>query len=250
MAEVVSGALTLATSAGLTRRNASMPDHLRVAIDGPAGSGKSTIGERVARALGYLYIDTGAMYRALTLVMLERRLDPADGDALGELAERMDLRVVLPTVTDGRQYTVLVDGRDVTPELRTPEVEAAVSAASRHSRVRAAMRDRQRALAAQQGVVMVGRDIGTVVLPDADLKIFLQVSLDERTRRRHRDLVAALGDGAPSFEWVRADLARRDSLDAAQMQRAPDARVIVTDELQADDVVSRIVAMAHERTQQ
>src|SRR5690348_15052158 len=115
-----------------------MPAHLRIAIDGPAGSGKSTIGERVARALGYLYIDTGAMYRALTLVMLERRINSSDGEALGELAERMDLRVVLPTVADGRQYTVLVEGRDVTPELRSPEVEAAVSAASRHPRVRAA----------------------------------------------------------------------------------------------------------------
>lgn len=220
-----------------------MPEHLRIAIDGPAGSGKSTIGERVAEALGYLYIDTGAMYRALTIAMLERGLDPADGEALGELAERMDLRVLLPTVADGRQYTVLLDGRDVTPELRTPQVEAAVSAASRPPRVRAAMRERQRALAAQQGVVMVGRDIGTVVLPDADLKIYLDPSLDERARRRHRDLALALGEAAPSFEWVRDDLARRDALDAAQMRRASDAHTIVTDGLQANDVVHRIVAM-------
>lgn len=220
-----------------------MPEHLRIAIDGPAGSGKSTIGERVARSLGYLYIDTGAMYRALTVVMLERGLDPADGEALGDLAEQMDLRVLLPTVPDGRQYTVLVGERDITHDLRSPQVEAAVSAASRPPRVRVAMRERQRALAARQGVVMVGRDIGTVVLPDADLKVFLDVSVDERARRRHRDLVQALADKAPSFEWVRADLARRDALDAAQMQRAPDARTIVTDELQADDVVKRIVEM-------
>ena len=226
-----------------------MPEHLRIAIDGPAGSGKSTIGERVARVLGYLYIDTGAMYRALTVAMLERGLDASDGEALGDLAERMDMHVLLPTVADGRQYTVLVDGRDVTPELRSPQVEAAVSAASRHPRVRAAMRERQRALAAQQGVVMVGRDIGTVVLPDADLKIYLDVSLDERARRRHRDLVLAHGDEAPSYDWVRADLARRDALDAAQMQRAHDAQTIVTDDLQADDVVSRIVVMVHQRQQ-
>jgi cytidylate kinase len=226
-----------------------MPEHLRIAIDGPAGSGKSTIGERVARVLGYLYIDTGAMYRALTVAMLERGLDASDGEALGDLAEQTDMRVLLPTVADGRQYTVLVDGRDVTPELRSPQVEAAVSAASRHPRVRAAMRERQRALAAQQGVVMVGRDIGTVVLPDADLKIYLDVSLDERARRRHRDLVLAHGDEAPSYDWVRADLARRDALDAAQMQRAHDARTIVTDALQADDVVNRIVAMVYQRQQ-
>jgi cytidylate kinase len=223
-----------------------MPGHLRIAIDGPAGSGKSTIGERVARTLGYLYIDTGAMYRALTLVMLERGVDPSDPEALGALAETMDLRVVAPTIADGRQYTVLVDGRDVTPLLRTPAVEANVSATSGPPRVRAAMRQRQRALAAAQGVVMVGRDIGTVVLPDADLKIYLQVSVEERARRRHRDLVAAHGDAAPSFEWVRDDLARRDTLDAAQSQRAPDAQVIVTDDLQADDVVARIVAIAHQ----
>jgi cytidylate kinase len=220
-----------------------MPQHLRIAIDGPAGSGKSTIGERVAKELGYLYIDTGAMYRALTVAALERGLDPADGAALGDLAERMDMRVLLPTVADGRQYTVLVDGRDVTPELRSPQVEAAVSAASRHPRVRAVMRERQRALAAQQGVVMVGRDIGTVVLPDADFKIYLDPSLDERARRRHADLVRARGEAAPSFEWVRDDLARRDALDAAQLRRALDAYTIVTDDLQADDVVARIVAM-------
>ena len=226
-----------------------MPEHLRIAIDGPAGSGKSTIGERVARALGYLYIDTGAMYRALTFAMLERGVDPSDLDTLGDLAERMDLRVLLPTVADGRQYTVLVDGRDVTSLLRTPTVEAAVSAASKPPRVRDAMCERQRALAAQQGVVMVGRDIGTVVLPNADLKIFLQVSVEERARRRHRDLVAALGDASPSYEWVRDDLARRDALDAAQSQRAPDAQTIVTDDLQADDVVARIIAMATQRAQ-
>jgi cytidylate kinase len=226
-----------------------MPGHLRIAIDGPAGSGKSTIGERVARALGYLYIDTGAMYRALTLTLLERGIDPSDEDALGSLAETIDLRVLPPTVADGRQYTVLLDGRDVTPHLRTSSVEMAVSAASRPPRVRAAMRARQRALAAQQGVVMVGRDIGTVVLPDADLKIYLQVSVEERARRRHRDLVAAQRDAAPSFEWVRDDLARRDALDAAQSQCATDAQVIVTDELQADDVVARIVALARQRTE-
>ena len=223
-----------------------MPAHLRIAIDGPAGSGKSTIGERLARRLGYLYVDTGAMYRAMTILALERGVDPADGATLGDLAEQSSIQVVPPTQDDGRQYTVLLDGRDVTGELRTPAVEAAISRISGHPRVRAAMRERQRALTGERGVVMVGRDIGTVVLPDADLKIYLQVSVEERARRRHRDLVAAQGAAAPSFAWVRDDLARRDALDAAQSQRAPDARVIVTDDLQADDVVARIVAIAQE----
>lgn len=220
-----------------------MRAHLRIAIDGPAGSGKSTIGERLAKRLGYVYIDTGAMYRALTVLALAEGIDPGDGEALGALAERVHMDVVPPTVDDGRQYTVLADGQDVTPSLRIPTVEATTPQVSGHPRVRRAIRARQRALADERGVVMVGRDIGTAVLPDADLKIYLVVSVDERARRRHADLVRALGGQAPSIAQVRAELARRDEQDAAQMQPAADAVMIETDEMQADDVVERIVGM-------
>ena len=220
-----------------------MPAHLRIAIDGPAGSGKSTIGERLARRLGYLYVDTGAMYRAMTVLALTRDVDPSDGDVLGELAERTPIQIMPPTQDDGRQYTVLLDGRDVTGELRSPEVEAAISRISGHLRVRAAMRARQRALADAGGVVMVGRDIGTVVLPDADLKIYLMVAAAERARRRHDDLVRAMGVAAPPYAEVLAEIERRDELDAPQMRIADDAVRIHTDTLQADDVVARILAL-------
>ncbi len=220
-----------------------MREHPQIAIDGPAGSGKSTIGERLARRLGYLYVDTGALYRALTVVALERHIAPQDVAGLGALAELTRFEVLPPTRDDGRQYTVLVDGRDVTPELRSPAVEAAVPLTSSHPRVRHAMLARQRALADSRGVVMVGRDIGTVVLPDADLKIYLMVAVEERARRRHHDLLAQLGATAPSFEAVCAEMALRDELDAGKMRPAADAVRIHTDDLQADDVVERILEM-------
>lgn len=228
-----------------------MRAHLRIAIDGPAGSGKSTIGERLARRLGYSYVDTGAFYRALTVLALAHTVDPADGATLTRLAQGARIEVLPPTVADGRQYTVLLDGRDITGELRTPEVEDSVSRVSAHPGVRQAIRGQQRALADARGVVMVGRDIGTVVLPDADLKVYLEVAVDERARRRHGDLVQQLGPAAPSFEQVRDELARRDALDAAQMRRADDAVVIHTDAMQADDVVAAILDMVgrlNERT--
>jgi len=224
-----------------------MPAHLRIAIDGPAGSGKSTIGERLAWRLGYLYVDTGAMYRAMTVLALMRGVDPSDGATLGDLAESTPIQVLPPTRDDGRQYTVLLDGQDVTNDLRTPGVEANISAVSSHPRVRAAMRARQRALADDHGVVMVGRDIGTVVLPDADLKVYLVVAAAERARRRHNDLVAARGDAAPPYSEVLAEIERRDQLDEPQMRVADDAVRIHTDELQADEVVERILGLIQAR---
>ncbi|MGE5334576.1 MAG: (d)CMP kinase [Nitrososphaerota archaeon] len=226
-----------------------MREHPQIAIDGPAGVGKSTIGERVARHLGCLYVDSGAFYRALTALAIAQHIDPDDGQRLTELAESSNIRIVPPTVRDGRQYTVLAGDRDITLALRTPDVEKRISQVSRHPTVRRALVAQQRAMANDQTVVMVGRDIGAVVLPDADLKIWLTTSLENRAERRHADLVASLGADAPTLEEVREDIARRDAKDKDQMRPAPDAYTINNDHLTADETVARILTLLHQRAQ-
>ena len=226
-----------------------MREHPQIAIDGPAGVGKSTIGERVARHLGCLYVDSGAFYRALTVLAVSEQIDPDDEERLTALAESSNIRIVTPTVSDGRQYTVLAGNTDITPALRTPEVETNVSRVSRHSSVRDALRVLQQAMADDQTVVMVGRDIGTVVLPDADLKIWLTTSLEHRARRRHGDLVASMGEQAPTLDEVRQEIARRDEKDQKQMQPAPDAYTINNDLLTADETVARILTLLNERAE-
>jgi CMP/dCMP kinase len=213
-----------------------------ITIDGPAGAGKSTVGELLARRLGYLYFDTGTMYRALTWAALRRGVDPADGMATAALAHTIAIQVLPPTVADGRQYTVLVDGEDVTPELRLPEVERYVSRAASYPEVRAAMRAQQRAIGQQGRVVMVGRDIGNIVMPDAALKIYLEATLEERARRRAAELQ---GRGrSASLAEVQAEIARRDALDQHVMAPAPDAVVIHSDGLAPADVVETILEIA------
>jgi cytidylate kinase len=216
-------------------------DHPQIAIDGPAGVGKSTIGGRVAQRLGCLYVDTGAFYRTLTVLALREHIDPDDEERLTERASRATIQIVPPTIDDGRQYTVLADGDDITRELRTPAAEGAVSRVAAQPRVRSALIRLMREMADGYTVVMVGRDIGTVVLPDADLKIYLMTSIEERARRRHSDLIAQLGAAAPSFEVVRDDLARRDAIDRAQMHPAPDAITINNDHLEPDETVELIL---------
>ena len=158
-----------------------------IAIDGPSASGKSTIGGLLARQLDYLYFDTGVMYRAVAATALARGVAVSDEAAITALAQQMHIQVTPSTVDDGRDVTVLVDGHDVTDDLRRREVEKAVSPVSAYPGVREAMRIQQRRIGEQGRVIMVGRDIGTVVLPDADLKIYLDAAPTERARRRHAE---------------------------------------------------------------
>jgi len=217
----------------------------RIAIDGPAGSGKSTIGEQLARGLGYLYIDTGAMYRAVTWLALQEAVDIDDGPALALLAQRAEVVVSRPHITDGRQYTVTVRGRDVTWDIRDAPVTRAVSVVSAHQEVRDILIAQQRAMASaqQNGVVMVGRDIGAVVLPDAELKIYLTASPEERARRRYAELLQhqeRQDSALPSMDEVLHDIQRRDEIDRVNMQPASDAIIIATDHLSVSQVLQVI----------
>jgi len=215
-----------------------------IAIDGPAGSGKSTIGEQLARQLGYLYIDTGAMYRAVAWLALREGIDISDGPALAQLAQHAGIVISHPKIEDGRQYTVTVHGQDATWDIRSAAVTRAVSPVSAHPEVRAILIAQQREMARQHdGIVMVGRDIGAVVLPGADLKIYLTASLQERARRRHAELAERLGiqnPALPSMEEVLKDIQRRDEIDRDNMHPAKDAIVIITDNLGVPQVLEVI----------
>ena len=204
-----------------------------IAIDGPAGAGKSTVARRLAERLGFRYLDTGAMYRALTWIAIDRDVDLDDGDALATLARESDVRV--------DDMRVSVAGRDVSAEIRTVEIDRVVSSVARHPQVRAVLRARQRALAAEGNAVMEGRDIGAVVCPDADVKIFLTADAEERARRRTEERP---GLGADALA---TDLRLRDARDAAQMEPAPDAETIDTTTLSVDEVVARIEELAAAR---
>ncbi len=216
-----------------------------IAIDGPAGAGKSTIGALVAERLGYLFLDTGAMYRAVALAALERSIDPDDGERLSALARDLRINIGPPTVRDGRAYTVLLDGRDVTWDIRDARIDRVVSQVARIPGVRDAMLGQQRALAARGRVVMVGRDIGTVVLPDAERKIFLTASAAERARRREEELQSR-GEQRPRQELLH-EILRRDQLDSeravAPLKAAVDAIVVETDGESVGQALDRVLSV-------
>jgi cytidylate kinase len=212
-----------------------------VAIDGPAGAGKSTVARAVARRLGLAYLDTGAMYRGLTWLALQRGVDPADGPSLARLAR--DVPMAIEPTGDGDR--VWVDGQDVTEAIRLPEVSRRVSEVSAHPGLREEMVAAQRALLSSGGWVSDGRDVGTVVCPGADLKVFLTASLEERARRRRVELAAR---GVEVDEpTVLEDVRRRDHLDTTRdtspLRVAPGAIVIDSSEMRADDVVERVVRL-------
>ena len=204
-----------------------------VAIDGPAGAGKSTVARTLAARLDVRYLDTGAMYRALTWLALDEGVDLADGATLGTIAEEN------PVSFDGDH--VLIRGEDVTDAIRQAEIDRVVSTVARHPEVRAIMRERQRELAGQGDVVIEGRDIGTVVCPNAEVKIYLVANAAERARRRRAERPEI---GA---EALATDLRLRDERDAAQMQSAPDAETIDTTELTVGEVVDRIERLIEAR---
>jgi len=210
-----------------------------IAIDGPAGAGKSTVAREVARVLGVTYLDTGAMYRAVTLTVLERAIDPADGQACGRVARGLELSF------DAEGH-VRIDGRPGEPAIRSPRVTAAVSAVSAHPAVREAVVARQRALAAERDLVAEGRDTTTVVFPTAEHKFYLTADEAERARRRAREL------GEPeAVESVRRAMSERDRLDSTRvhspLRQDPDAVRIDTDGLDVQGVVQRILAVLAER---
>jgi cytidylate kinase len=216
-----------------------------IAVDGPAASGKSTIGGLLAERLGYVYFDTGVMYRAVTWVAIARGIAIEDESAVTELAGRLRIDVIRPTVEDGRQYTILADGQDVTWEIRRPEVNWGVSPVSVYAGVREALTKQQRRIGQQGKIVMVGRDIGTVVLPDADLKIYLDATVEERAGRRYRETLAR---GEPAeFEEVLASVQLRDKIDSgrvlAPLRAADDAIVIDTTALGIHEVLERVLAL-------
>ncbi len=220
------------------------PKGLVITIDGPAGAGKSTVGRRLAQELSYLFLDTGAMYRAVGLWANRTGLSPGDQEALTELCQAMSLR--LEPAAQG--VRVFVDDEEVTHLLRTPEIDYWASVVARVPGVRTCLKERQRAFAAQGGVVAEGRDMGSVVFPDADLKFFLTASEEERARRRYRDLKAQ--GLAVSFEKVLAELRERDQRDQ-QRETAPlvvpqGALVIDTSGLDLEEVLALLLARVKE----
>jgi len=216
-----------------------------IAVDGPAASGKSTIGALLAERLGYVYFDTGVMYRAVTWEAIARGIPVEDEAAVTDLAEQLRIDVVRPTVDDGRQYTILADGQDVTWEIRRPEVNWGVSPVSAYPGVRAALTAQQRRIGQKGKIVMVGRDIGTVVLPDADLKIYLDATVEERAGRRYRETLAR---GEPAdIQEVLASVQLRDRIDSgrvhAPLRAAADAAVIDTTALDIYEVLACVLAL-------
>lgn len=212
-----------------------------IAIDGPAASGKSTLGFRLAEVLGYLYFDSGLMYRAVTWLVLKRGVDVRNEQAVTELARDVPIEVSPPSLDDGRACDVVVDGLDITWEMSKPEIDTNVSIVAAYPGVRQALSAQQRRIGMRGRVVMVGRDIGTVVLPEADLKIYLVASPEQRARRRFNEIISR--GGQVRYEDILAKVTERDRVDStravAPLKAAADAVVLDSDQLDADQVFEK-----------
>ena len=222
-----------------------MEKKLSIAIDGPAAAGKSTVAKIIAKKLSYIYIDTGAMYRALTYKALKQNIDPNDEKALYSLL--METDIALKNNEAGQD--VLVDGEVVSNAVRTPEVTNNVSAVAQHKLVREEMVRRQQLLSEQGGVVMDGRDIGTHVMPNAEVKIFMLASVDERAKRRHDENLQKGFDS--NLEELKQEIAARDKFDSERevspLKKADDALELDTTSLTIEEVVDAIVRIANEK---
>lgn len=220
-----------------------------IAIDGPAASGKSTLGRLLADYLGYLYFDTGLMYRAVTFVALHRDVAIEDEDTVTRIAEQICIDVRQSSNTEKNGFEVLVGGQDVTREIRRPEVDANVSVVSAYSGVRKAMSNEQRRIGLRGNIVMIGRDIGTVILPEADLKVYLDATVEERSRRRYKD--SQIRGESIALDLILESMRKRDWIDStrevAPLKPAEDAVVINTDNLNIDQVLERVKALVEKK---
>ncbi|MDO9086003.1 MAG: (d)CMP kinase [Anaerolineaceae bacterium] len=219
-----------------------------ITLDGPAASGKSTLGERLAQVLNFIYLDTGVMYRAVTLAAIKKNVDVNDEMMVTKVAEEMDLDIHPATVADGRSNDIILDGEDVTWEIRLPDVEGNVSQVSAYKGVRVAMTEMQREFGSRGKIVMVGRDIGTVVLPDAEIKLYLDASVEERAKRRYLELINR--GKVATYDSVLDDLKRRDNIDSsraiAPLRPADDAVMIDSDHMNAEEVFDFIYKFVEE----
>lgn len=216
-----------------------------IALDGPAASGKSTLGQSLANSLGYLFFDTGIMYRAVTWIALSRDVNLRDEAIITQLAQGVNIDIRPPSQSDGRACDVLVGDTDITWDIRSSDVDSNVSVVAAYAGVRKALSEQQRRIGLRGKIVMVGRDIGTVVLPEADLKIYLDASAEERARRRYDEIIAR--DDPANYDEILKNVIERDRIDSsravAPLRPAADAVIIDSDKMSADQVVARVLEL-------